>query len=349
MLPFNLSFPAEAMVFVVDEYSQYKKTMIDDYCYTHLPIVISEICQLTGKHTPPDNKNLLLDCVLKWDDSREYNHVADVLRYHSTGLLMTMNKPAAFDPLIRAKVDYLVLFRGRNLRHLRRIYRQYLSGILDDPAEFTSLFKSLSWGEGLVLDLSAMHFSGRFAGNYYKYCAHANDTAATTDTTRNNTYANLDVALDDWIANGINTTHQQDTVGTGLLSQSLGTDDPLILHRAKLGLEFSVNGTDITKQEPENEQIVQDWELITATDYTFSHPAQPSSTHELQSTSEPTQETSASSISLEPITLTPEPNTTIQEPQAQDKNENITEPQNQQQPQQTWGSYLYSKAWSLFG
>jgi hypothetical protein len=36
------------------------------------------------------------------------------------------------------------------------------------------------------------------------------------------------------------------TVDTGLLAQSLGTDDPPILHPPLVDLEFSVNGTGIT-------------------------------------------------------------------------------------------------------
>jgi len=338
MLPFSISFPAEAVVFVVDEYSQYKQAMIDNYCYTLSPIVISEIGQLTGKHTPPATKNLLLDCVLKWDDSREYNHVADVLRYHTTGLLMTMNKPAAFDPMIRAKVDYLVLFRGRNLRHLQRIYRQYLASVLDNPAEFTGLFKSLGWGEGLVLDLSAMQSSGHFVGNYYRYCAPRNDTAditSATGTTKDNSYANLDVALGDWIANGI-TTQNPDTGIT-------------------------------TPAEPENEPLSTDWELITTTDYTLTRLEQPSTpTPELQHEYRTPEPTASQIITPGPIISTPEPTIPETNPEAnnplpeqapeqaqeQEKPENTMEAQNlpaQEAQPQSWGSYLYTKAWSLFG
>jgi hypothetical protein len=331
--PFNMSFPPESVVFVVDEYSQYKKAMIDDYCYTHSPIVITDIHQIIGKLAPPANKNLLMDCVLKWDDTREYNNVADVLRFHSTGLLMTMNKPAAFDPMIRAKVDYLVLFRGRNLRHLRRIHRQYLASFLDDPTIFTGLFKSLGWGQGLVLDLSAMQASGRFAGNYYKYSPQTDSNSLSGD----NSFANLDVALGEWIANGIT---------NGITS---------------------VADSDITlSQEPIN----SDWEIITAIDYALSRPAQPSSTPEPTTTQPPVEEPipkpitpipettpepipktdqitqeSIAPMRQEPITSNPEPSTPEQKPE--NKPENTLEQQNQQT--QGWASYLYSKAWSLFG
>lgn len=315
-LPFNMSFPAETVVFVVDEYSQYKKAMIDNYCYTHSPIVITDIGQLTGKLAPPANKNLLLDCVLKWDDAREYNNVADVLRFHTAGLLMTMNKPATFDPMIRAKVDYLVLFRGRNLRHLRRIYRQYLTSVLDDPTVLSGLFKSLSWGEGLVLDLSAMQSTGRFAGNYYKYSSGTVDTVPS-----DNTYANLDVALGDWIANGI---------------------------------------TNPAEIQTPPETITEDWEMITQIDYTISRPAQPSPNPEISITeeaSEPhspqtipnTAETQIpnSSSELTPATKLIETiNNTLPGQQQETKNEILEQQQPQQQ--QGWASYLYSKAWSLF-
>ena len=334
-LPFNMSFPAEAVVFVVDEYSQYKKTMIDDYCYTHSPIVISDIGQLTGKLAPPANKNLLLDCVLKWDDTRQYNHVAEVLRFHTTGLLMTMSKPAAFDPMIRAKVDYLVLFRGRNLRHLCRIHRQYLTAVLDDSAVLSGLFKSLGWGEGLVLDLAAMQSSGRFAGNYYKYSVAAPAAVVNPD----NTYANLDVALGDWIANGItNPTDTQPIPDTTIIPE----------HNSELGL------------------ITEDWELITTIDYSISRPAQPSSIPEIRITEEeslpPTpqtipdkSETQISDSSLPEATPVPESIETINNPlpdQQQDtKTESLAQPSTipvPQQQQQGWASYLYTKAWSLF-
>ena len=338
MLPFNMSFPAESVVFVVDEYSQYKKAMIDDYCYTHSPIVISDIGQLVGKLAPPTNKNLLLDSVLKWDDAREYNHVAEVLRFHTTGLLMTMSKPAAFDPMIRAKVDYLVLFRGRNLRHLQRIYRQYLSSVLNDPTEFTSIFKSLGWGEGLVLDLVAMQTTGRFAGNYYKYSAVALDSCPGAAVNPDNTYANLDVALGDWIANGItNPTDTQPIPDTTIIPE----------HNSELGL------------------ITEDWELITTIDYSISRPAQPSSIPEIRITEEESlppnpqtipdkSETQISDSSLPEATPVPESietiNNTLPE-QQETKNEILEQPSTipvPQQQQQGWASYLYTKAWSLF-
>ncbi len=327
-----MSFSAEAVVFVVDEYSQYKKAMIDDYCYTHSPVVITDIHQLAGKQAPPANKNLLLDCVLKWDDVREYNNVADVLRFHTTGLLMTMNKPAAFDPMIRAKVDYLVLFRGRNLRHLRRIHRQFLASFLDDPNTLSTVFKSLGWGQGLVLDLAAMQATGRFAGNYYKYSPQTDSNSLPGDN--GCSYANLDVALGEWVASGV--TISQDT------------DIPL-------------------PKEPINSE----WEIITADDYTLSRPAQPSSTHEPTTTQtlviEPTPETTTPIPEPIPVTtqeLTPETEKITQEsttlmtqetqisnpePSTQENTaENTLGPQNQHQTQ-GWASYLYSKAWSLFG
>lgn len=329
LTPFNMSFPPESVVFVVDEYSQYKKAMIDDYCYTHSPIVITDIHQLAGGQAPSANKNILLDCILKWDDAREYNDVANVLRFHTTGLLMTMNKPAAFDPMIRAKVDYLVLFRGRNLRHLRRIHRQYLASFLDDPSTLSGLFKSLSWGQCLVLDLAAMQATGQFAGNYYKYSTQTDSNSLSGDN--GCSFANLDVALGEWVASGI----------------TMAPDSDITL-----------------SQEPIN----SDWEMITTIDYALSRPAQPSSTPEPTTTQPPVEEPipkpitpipepnpestpeitpeteqitqeSIAPMRQEPITSNPEPST------EENKPENTNEPL---QPQ-GWASYLYSKAWSLFG
>jgi hypothetical protein len=331
MLPFNMSFPAETVVFVVDEYSQYKKTIIDEYCYTHSPIVISEISQLVGKHAPPANRNLLLDCILKWDNAREYNNVADVLRFHTAGLLMTMNKPAAFDPMIRAKVDYLVLFRGRHLRHLRRIYRQYLTTVLDDPTILSGLFKSLGWGEGLVLDLAAMQTSGRFTGNYYKYSSGTGTNLVDT-VNSDNTYANLDVALGDWIANSI--TNSPETIS---ISASIF--------------------------EPTSEPITEEWEIVAPIDYTLSRPEQLGSIPEIHITEEkplpisPEITSNTQTIYAIPdlspeLTSTPELietiNNTLPE-QQETKNECLEQPSTTPvQQQQGWTSYLYSKAWSLF-
>lgn len=324
LTPFNMSFPPESVVFVVDEYSQYKKAMIDDYCYTHSPIVITDIHQLAGGQALPANKNILLDCILKWDDAREYNDVADVLRFHTTGLLMTMNKPAAFDPMIRAKVDYLVLFRGRNLRHLRRVYRQYLASFLDDPNMLSTIFKSLGWGQGIVLDLAAMHATGQFAGNYYKYSPQTDSNSLSGYN--GCSFANLDVALGEWVASGV--TISQDT------------DIPL-------------------PKEPINSE----WEIITAVDYTLSRPAQPSSTLE------PTTQTPEQEPTPEPITPIPEPIpvttqeltpetekitqelTTLMTQETQISNPEPSTQENTNEPLQPqgWASYLYSKAWSLFG
>jgi len=330
ILPFNLSFPNDAVVFVVDEYCQYKKTMIDDYCYTHSPIVVSDIGQLFGELAPPTNKNLLLDCVLKWDDTRQYNHVAEVLRFHTAGLLMTMNKPAAFDPLIRAKVDYLVLFRGRNLRHLRRIYRQYLSGVLDDSAVLSGLFKSLSWGQGLVLDLAAMQSSGRFSNNYYKYSPHSDNTnnSTTNAIASENSYTNLDVALGDWIANGIT-----------------------------------------NNLEPENiqsEQISAEWEIITKSECNLARPTQSMCTHssvtspysypDTQNTTIDTTIDTTSNTVTEPTLTIPSdelnvrPHSDILEKNTTDTTQTDTTQTDTTQTDttqtQSWTSYLYSKAWS---
>lgn len=312
MLPFNRSFPAESIVFVVDEYSQYKKAMIDDYCNTHSPIVITDIGQLVGKQAPPSNKNLLLDCVLKWDDAREYNQVAEVLRFHTAGLLMNMNKPAAFDPIIRSNVDYLVLFRGRNLRHLRRVHRQYLSIYLDDPTLFTSLFKSLGWGQGLVLDLAAMQSSGRFEGNYYKYSPSVEESIPSTQSSC--TYANLDVALGDWIASAqpIDISH----VGP--------------------------NAETITPIDPINTE----WEMISTHDYIDERPA--NITHILSETSYTSPEKVIGRVTEEENSIIAD--TSSASPGNTEEELPTTDQQKSDQPKpEGWVSYIYSKAWTWLG
>jgi hypothetical protein len=323
MLPFNLSFPADAVVFVVDEYSQYKKAMLDDYCYTHSPIVITDIGQLVGKQAPPANKNLLLDCVLKWDDSRQYNNVADVLRYHTTGLLIHMNKPAAFDPLIRAKVDYLVLFRGRNLRHLHRIQRQYLSSVLDDKAVLSGLFKSLSWGQGLVLDLAAMQSSGRFAGNYYKYSPSVEESIPSTQS--GCTYANLDVALGDWIASA----------------------QPIYISPVDANTSLTTSPI-----EPVNTE----WEMINTHDYIDARPAQITPITADTSSTNPDKIIEQSTEEEKPITAdtsSTSPDKIIEQPATDntEKEEQLTaeQPKSDQPKPEGWVSYIYSKAWSWLG
>lgn len=198
--PFSLNFQPDSTIFVIDEFSQHKSALLNEYCYSDSPIVINDINQLISQEIPA-NRKLVLDCVLKWDDMWQYNYVADMLLTRNSGLLMFMSKPVAFDKMIRAKADYLILFRGRNIRYMRKIYRQYLTQYISDPIELINKFKNLSWGHGLVLDLAGMAETGRFEGNYYSYDSHTTESSTSSLNHQQNVeYTSLDTTISNWVA-----------------------------------------------------------------------------------------------------------------------------------------------------